>query len=272
MNVVSDPAFPMPRLSANLSFLFNEVPFLDRFGEAARAGFRAVEFAFAYDVPVHAIAARLEAHGLQCVLINAPPGDYAAGERGLAALPGREDEFAASFATALRYARALRCPRIHAMAGVLPPDADAGLHTRARSTFVGNLRSACAEARPHDIAVLIEALNPRDVPNYLFSTQAAAHAIREEVGAPNLEVQMDLYHTQVVEGDLAVRLERWLPHIGHIQIAGTPGRHEPDLGEINYAWLLRRVDELGYDGWVGCEYRPLRGTLEGLAWRDRLLG
>ena len=158
------------------------------------------------------------------------------------------------------------------MAGVLPPDADAGLRTRARSTFVGNLRSACTEARRHDIAVLIEALNPRDVPNYLFSTQADAHAIREEVGAPNLKVQMDLYHTQVMEGDLTVKLERWLPYIGHIQIAGTPGRNEPDVGEINYAWLLRRIDELGYDGWVGCEYRPLRGTVDGLAWRDRLPG
>jgi len=221
-------------------------------------------------VPEHAIGARVAEHGLECVLINAPPGDYAAGERGLAALPGREDEFAASFATALRYARALRCQRIHAMAGVLPPGAGAGLRTRARSTFVGNLRSACIEAQRHGVGVLIEALNPRDVPGYLFSTQAAAHAIREEVGAPNLKVQMDLYHTQVVEGDLSVNVERWLPHVGHIQIAGTPGRHEPDVGEINYAWLLRRVDELGYDGWVGCEYRPLRDTVSGLAWRERL--
>jgi len=258
----------MPRLSANLTFLFNEVPFLDRFAEAARAGFRAIEFAFAYDVPETTIAARLAEHALECVLINAPPGDLVAGERGIAALPGREDEFAASFATALGYAAALACPRIHVMAGIAP--AGAG-RAHARGTFVGNLRRACAAARGQGVTVMIEALNPRDVPDYLFSKVSEAHAIREEVNAPNLMVQMDFYHTQIVEGDIAVKLERWLPHIGHIQIAGAPGRHEPDVGEINYAWLLRRVDALGYDGWVGCEYRPLTTTEEGLAWRARLL-
>ena len=261
----------MPRLSANLTFLFNEVPFLDRFGEAARAGFRAIEFAFAYDVPEAAIAARLADQRLECVLINAPPGDFGAGERGIAALPGREVEFAASFAKALRYAAALDCPRIHVMAGIVPPGASGDERNPARSAFVRNLRHACAAARPQDVTVLIEALNPRDVPHYLFSTQAEAHAIREEVGAPNLEVQMDFYHTQIVEGDIALKLERWLPHIGHIQIAGSPGRHEPDIGEINYAWLLRHLDELGYDGWVGCEYRPLTTTAAGLSWRNRLL-
>ncbi|MEO8304683.1 MAG: 2-oxo-tetronate isomerase [Betaproteobacteria bacterium] len=258
----------MPRLSANLSFLFNEVPFLERFGEAARAGFRAVEIGFPYDVPEAAIAARLAEHSLQCVLINAPPGDASAGERGIAALPGRDDEFADSFATALRYAAALDCPRIHAMAGVVPLGV---ARAQARSTFIRNLRRACGEAASQGVAVMVEALNPRDVPNYLFSTVSEAHSIREEVGAPNLKVQMDFYHTQVVEGDIAVKLERYLPHIGHIQIAGTPGRHEPDIGELNYAWLLRRVDALGYDGWVGCEYRPLTTTAAGLAWRDRLL-
>jgi 2-dehydrotetronate isomerase len=258
----------MPRLSANLTFLFNEVPFLDRFGEAARAGFRAIEFAFAYDVPEATLASRLAEHALQCVLINAPPGDFGAGERGIAALPGRGDEFAASFATALRYAAALGCPRVHVMAGVVPPGDG---RARARATFIANLRAACAAAEPQGVTVMVEALNPRDVPDYLFSTQAEAHAIREDVAAPNLAVQMDFYHTQIVEGDIAMKLERWLPHIGHIQIAGTPGRHEPDIGEINYAWLLRRVDALGYDGWVGCEYRPRSTTAAGLAWRDRLL-
>jgi hydroxypyruvate isomerase len=138
-----------------------------------------------------------------------------------------------------------------------------------RSTLVRNLRAACAAAHERGITLLIEALNPHDVPNYLFSTQSAAHAIRAEVAAPNLKVQMDCYHTQRVEGDIAAKLERWLPDIGHIQIAGVPGRHEPDVGEINYEWLFRRIDELGYDGWVGCEYRPLRDTRTGLAWRQR---
>jgi hydroxypyruvate isomerase len=257
----------MPRFSANLSFLFTEVPFLERFGEAARAGFRAVEFGFAYDIPAPEIAARLDEHQLECVLINAPPGDWKAGERGIAALPGREREFAESFATALRYAQALACPRIHVLSGIVPPDAADAQRARQRSVLVRNLGLACAEARRQGVTVLVEALNPHDVPGYLFSTQAEAHAIREEVGAPNLRAQMDFYHTQIVEGDLAAKLERWLPHLGHLQIAGVPGRHEPDVGEINYAWLLGRVDELGYDGWVGCEYRPLRGTAAGLAWR-----
>lgn len=261
----------MPRLSANLSFLFAEVPFLERFGAAARAGFTGVEFAFAYDVPVAQIAARLSEHALACVLINAPPGHLDQGERGIASLPGREDEFAASIAEALRYAQALRCPRIHVMSGVLPADTDAARRTLQHSTLVRNLKRACAAAEPPGITLLVEALNPHDVPNYLFSTQAQAHAIREAVAAPNLGVQMDFYHTQRVEGDIAAKLERWLPHVGHIQIAGVPGRHEPDVGEINYAWLLHRVDELGYAGWVGCEYRPLRDTLSGLGWRERLL-
>ena len=165
---------------------------------------------------------------------------------------------------------ALGCPRIHVLSGIVPPDADAGGAAIRRSTLVRNLRAACARRSARGVTLLVEALNPHDVPDYLFSTQAEAHAIRDEVGAANLKVQMDFYHAQIVEGDIATKLERWLPHIGHIQIAGVPGRHEPDIGEINYAWLLRRVDELGYDGWVGCEYRPLRDTVSGLAWRERL--
>ncbi len=261
----------MPKFSANLSFLFHEVPFLERFGEAAGAGFRGVEIGFAYDIPESEIAARLAEHSLACVLINAPPGDLAAGELGIASLPGRERDFAASMETALRYASTLRCPRIHVLSGVVPPGADSGQKAIRRSTLVENLRAACAKASERGVTLLVEALNPHDVPHYLFSTQADAHAIRDEVGAANIKVQMDFYHTEIVEGGIAAKLEHWLPHIGHIQIAGVPGRHEPDVGTLDYAGLLRRVDELGYDGWVGCEYRPLRDTASGLGWRERLV-
>jgi hydroxypyruvate isomerase len=261
----------MPRFSANLSFLFNELPFLDRFAAAAHAGFRAVEFAFAYEYPPREIAARLAANGLAQVLINAPPGELAAGDRGLAALPGREYEFIASLATALRYAEALSCPRVHVMAGIVPEGSDAEGHARQRSIFVSNLRLAAREAQEQGVELTIEPINPRDIPGYFLNTQGEAHAIREEVGAANLKVQMDLYHAQIVEGDLSEKLRHFLPHIGHIQIAGVPGRHEPDVGEINYRHLFALIDELGYQGWVGCEYRPLDGTVEGLGWMKTLL-
>jgi hydroxypyruvate isomerase len=253
----------MPKFAANLTMMFNEVPFLQRFDAAARAGFAAVEFLFPYEHPVGEIAQRLNAAGLQNVLFNLPPGDWSAGERGLAALPGREDEFRAGLAQALAYAHALGTPRLHAMAGLLPPDADPASY---RATYIANLRAACAQAAGHGITLLIEPINRRDMPGYFLNTQADAHAIREEVGAPNLKVQMDLYHAQIVEGDLATRIERYLPHIGHIQIAGVPERHEPDRGEVNYPYLFALLDRLGYDGWIGCEYRPAAGTVEGLGW------
>lgn len=261
----------MPRFSANLSFLFEEVPFLDRFGEAAHAGFRAVEFTFPYDWQPRDIAERVAQHNLEVVLMNAPPGNLAAGDRGLASVPGREHEFAASLATAFRYAQALKCRRLHVLAGNVPADADATERDRRRRLFVRHLRQACDEAGSFGIDVLVEALNPRDMPGYLLSTQADAHAIREEVGAPNLKVQFDLYHAQIVEGDLTEKLRRWLPHVGHIQIAGVPGRHEPNVGEINYEWLFRVIDEMRYDGWIGCEYRPSAGTAAGLAWMYKLI-
>ena len=261
----------MPRFAANVSFLFNEVPFLERFAEAAHAGFRAVECTFPYDMSAREIADQLKQNRLEMALFNAPPGDWAAGERGTASLPGREHDFAASFVTALRYAQQMGCTRVHAMAGVGPADADGEQRARARSTFIRNLRFACSEAQSYGVTVLIEPLNPRDMPNYLLSRQDDAHAIRTEVGAPNLKVQMDLYHAQIVEGDLSERIRRWLPHIGHIQIAGVPGRHEPDIGEINYAWIFKLLDEVKYDGWVGCEYRPQESTAAGLTWLYRLL-
>ena len=255
----------MPKFAANLSLMFNEVAFMDRFAAAAQAGFDAVEFLFPYEHPADDIGRALRAHGLANVLFNLPPGDWAAGERGMAAIPGREEEFRASVAVALRYAKALRTPRLHAMAGVVPAGAD---RDACRATYVANLGYAAAQAAREGIDVLIEPLNPRDVPGYLVSTQAEAHAIREAVGAANLKVQMDLYHCQIVEGDVATRLRRHLPHVGHIQIAGVPDRHEPDTGELNYPYLFRLLDELGYQGWVGCEYRPANGTVAGLGWLD----
>jgi hydroxypyruvate isomerase len=255
----------MPKFAANLSLMFTEVPFIDRFAAAAKARFEAVEFLFPYDHAVDDIAGALRAHGLTNVLFNLPPGVRAAGERGIAAIPGREDAFRDSVALALSYAVALGTPRLHVMAGVLPAGADRGAH---RATYVANLAYAAAEAAREGIEVLIEPLNPRDVPGYFLTTQADAHAIREAVGAANLKVQMDLYHCQIVEGDIATRLRRYLPHVGHIQIAGVPDRHEPDTGELNYPYLFHLLDELGYAGWVGCEYRPANGTVAGLAWLD----
>jgi 2-dehydrotetronate isomerase len=261
----------MPRFAANLSFLFNEVPFLERFGEAAHAGFRAVEFAFAYEYRIQELVAEQRAHRLDVVLINAPPGDQEAGDRGLASLPGREHEFAASIANALQYARALGCTRIHVMAGVVPADADDAERARRMRTYVRNLRLAVADAAAQGVTLLVEAINPRDVPGYLINTQAQAHAVCTEIGAANLRMQMDFYHAQIVEGDLSTKLRRYLPQIGHVQIAGVPGRHEPDVGEVNYAWLFKLLDELKYDGWVGCEYRPAQSTAAGLTWLYRLL-
>jgi len=261
----------MPRFSANLSFLFTEVPFLERFAEAAHAGFRAVEFAFPYEFQVKELVAQIKANKLEVVLFNTPPGNWEAGDRGLASLPGREHDFAASVETALRCAQALKCSRLHVMAGVLPHDADVHERTRRRRIYVRNLKFACEEAASQNVVITIEPLNPRDMPNYLLSTQKEAHAIREEVGLPNLRVQMDLYHAQIVEGDLTEKIRRWLPFIGHFQIAGVPARNEPDSGEVNYAWLFKLLDELKYDGWIGCEYRPAQSTTAGLAWMYKLI-
>jgi hydroxypyruvate isomerase len=261
----------MPRFAANLSFLFNEVPFLDRFAEAAHAGFRAVEFGFPYDYQVQDIVERQREHKLDVVLFNGPPGDWKLGDRGTASLPEREHEFAAGIVTALRSAKAFKCPRLHVMAGLLPADVDADERHRRRRTFIRNLRFACREAAEQGVTILIEPLNPIDNPGYFLTRQDDAHAIREEVAAPNLKVQMDFYHAQIVEGNLAHTLRARIAQIGHVQIAGVPGRTEPDVGEINYSYLFRLLDELKYDGYVGCEYRPVQSTQAGLAWFYRLL-
>jgi hydroxypyruvate isomerase len=253
----------MPRFAANLSMLFTEVPLLARFERAARAGFRAVEFQFPYAEPAAAIRSALDASGLENVLFNLPPGSWDAGERGLGAQPGREREFLAGVDTALGYAAALGTRRLHAMAGLVVAGVD---RTAMRRTYVANLRAAARRVAPDGITLLIEPINPRDIPGYFLNTQEDAHAVVAEVGEPNLKVQMDLYHCQIVEGDLAKRIRHHLPGVGHIQIAGVPGRHEPDVGEINYPYLFALLDELGYEGWIGCEYRPRGLTEDGLGW------
>jgi hydroxypyruvate isomerase len=256
----------MPRFAANLTMMFNEVPFLERFAAAGAAGFEAVEFLFPYDHAPEEVAARLAAARLKSALFNLPPGDWNKGERGIAALPGREEEFRVGVATALRYARALGTPTLHAMCGLVPAGAD---RAAARRTYVENLRFAARELAAHDLTLVVEPINGRDMPGYFLQTQGDAHAIREEVGAPNLLVQLDLYHAQIVEGDLSVKLRRWIDQIGHVQIASVPDRHEPDGGEVSYPHLFALLDELGYPGWVGCEYRPAKGTVEGLGWFER---
>jgi hydroxypyruvate isomerase len=253
----------MPRFAANLTMMFNEVPFLDRFEAAARAGFDAVEFLFPYDVPEEEIAGVLHTARVRNVLFNLPPGDWGAGERGIAAIPGREREFEASVATALRYARALDTPTLHAMAGIVPAGAD---RAAWRATYVANLRRAARALAAEGRRLVIEPINARDMPGYFLQRQDEAHAIREEVGEPNLLIQMDLYHAQIVEGDLTVKLRWWAKHIGHVQIASVPDRHEPDHGEVYYPHVFAVLDEVGYAGWVGCEYRPAGDTVAGLGW------
>jgi hydroxypyruvate isomerase len=253
----------MPKFAANLTMMFNEVPFPQRFAAAAKAGFAAVEFLFPYDYPPADVARWLQEAGLKNALFNMPPGDWAAGERGVASLPGREEEFRAGVARAIEYAKALGTPSIHAMAGLLPSGADPKRH---REVFVANLRHAAKALAGEGRTLLIEPINSRDIPGYFLNTQAEAHAIREEADQPNLKVQMDFYHAQIVEGDLSVTLRKHIAHVGHVQIASVPDRHEPDEGEIDYRHIFRLLDELGYPGWVGCEYRPRGRTEDGLGW------
>lgn len=253
----------MPRFAANLTMMYNEHAFLDRFGAAAKDGFRGVEFLFPYEHPAAEIKSRLDAHGLTQALFNCPPGDWAQGERGIASRPGREDEFKRSIDTALGYARVLGNKRLHVMAGLIAPDEN---RTRHREVYVKNLAYAAAQAGPLGITVVIEPINTRDIPGFFLNRQDEAHAVCTDVGAANLKVQMDLYHCQIVEGDMAMKIRKYLEGVGHIQIAGVPERHEPDIGEVNYPYLFALLDDLGYDGWIGCEYRPRKGTSEGLGW------
>ena len=264
----------MPRFAANLSMLYPEHAFLERFEAAARDGFEAVEYLFPYEFEARELAARLQAHGLQQVLFNAPPGRWEAGERGLACLPGREPEFREGIVRALRYAQALACPRVHVMAGLVPAGQD---RSTLRATYIDNLRWAAREAAQQGVNLLLEPINTRDIPGFFLNRQDEAHQLLSEIGALNVQVQMDLYHCQVVEGDVAMKIRQYLPtgRVGHFQIAGVPQRHEPDLGELNHEYLFSVIDEVsaacGWEGWVGCEYRPARGaqaggTSAGLGW------
>ena len=259
----------MPKFNANLTMLFNEVPFLDRFQAAAGAGFKGVEFLFPYAFDKDAIAERLDQHGLVQVLHNLPAGDWDAGERGIACHPDRVGEFRDGVGRAIEYATALGCKQLNCLAGIAPAGVDA---ETVHATFVANLRFAAARLEEAGIRLLVEPINTFDIPGFHLNRTAQAIALIEEVGSPNLWLQHDVYHMQRMEGELANTIARHLPRIAHMQIADTPGRHEPGTGEINYAWLFRFIDQLGYDGWIGCEYKPAAGTREGLGWIAALAG
>ncbi|WP_157271317.1 hydroxypyruvate isomerase [Azohydromonas aeria] len=256
----------MPQFAANLTMLFTEVPFLDRFERAARAGFKAVEFLFPYDFEAAEIRARLDANGLQLVLHNLPAGDWAGGERGIACIPGREAEFREGVARAIRYAQLLNVPRLNCLAGKAPAGTDAAT---LRRTFVDNLRFAAKELERADLNLLIEPINPFDIPGFYLNTSAQAVSVLDEVGAPNAFVQYDIYHAQRAEGEIAATLQQLMPRIGHLQLADNPGRNEPGTGELNWAFLFQHIDRLGYAGHIGCEYKPLTTTEAGLGWIQR---
>ncbi|MFL9926496.1 hydroxypyruvate isomerase family protein [Herbaspirillum lusitanum] len=253
----------MLRFAANLSMMYVEHDFLDRFAAAAKDGFEGVEYLFPYDFQPEEIKSRLDAHGLTQALFNAPPGDWAAGERGIASLPGREDEFKRSVETALKYASVIGNKSLHVMAGLIKPEQDRAKH---RAVYLDNLSYAAHQAESAGITVVIEPINTRNIPGFFLNRQDDAQAICAEIGAENLKVQFDCYHCQIVEGDVAVKLKRDMAGIGHIQIAGVPERNEPDIGELNYPYLLKLIDTLGYKGWIGCEYNPAGATSAGLGW------
>ncbi len=274
----------MPQFAANLSMMYPELPFLDRFEAAAKDGFKAVEYLFPYAFEANELAAHLNANGLQQVLFNAPPGGTERasiakawdvdGNRGTACIPGREAEFKAGVELAIRYAEALKCPRIHLMAGLIPENLT---REDVQATYISNLYWAASTAAKAGLDVLMEPINTRDIPRFFLNRQNHAHEIIGMVGASNLKVQMDLYHCQIVEGDVAMKIRKYLPtgQVAHFQIAGVPERHEPDIGELNYNYLFKVIDEVseqsGWKGWIGCEYRPKSGgqpggTSSGLGW------
>jgi hydroxypyruvate isomerase len=253
----------MPNFAANLSMMFQEHAFLDRFEAAARAGFRGVEFLFPYEYPVAELRVRLGEHKLTQALFNLPPGDWSKGERGVAIFPGREAEFRGYVAQAIDYARELGCKQLHMMAGIVPAGADTASLER---TYIENIRYAAAQMKAHGIRTLLEPLNTIDNPGYFLTSIEQTRRIMELVGSDNVYLQLDLYHRQMMQGNLAQTIEKHLPVSSHIQIAGVPGRHEPNVGEINYPFLFDLIDRLGYRGWIGCEYRPKGVTTNGLGW------
>ena len=258
----------MPRLAANVSTLFPELPFLERFAAAAKAGFRGVEYQYPYDWQPADIGAAARDARVEVLLHNMPQGDAQRGERGTACLPGREQRFRDDLERAIEYAHVVRCPSLHLLAGVAPQGADrAALH----ATFVSNLKQAARRLAREGMRALIEPLSERTVANCFLRSSAQAAQVLDDVGAGNVLIQYDLFHMQIMEGNLAATIARLLPRIGHMQIADVPGRDEPGNGEINFDFLLRHIDALGYSGWVGCEYNPRGDTLEGLKWAQPYL-
>jgi hydroxypyruvate isomerase len=256
----------MPKFAANLSMMFQDIGFLDRFDAAARAGFKGVEFLFPYDHPPEVIAEALERNRLTLTLFNTVPGDWNGGERGLAALPGREQEFRDGVDKAITYAKAAKCPLLHTMAGLWPEGRD---KAEGEAVYIDNLRWAADRMAGAGLTALIEPINTRDIPGYFLNYSYQALSIIERVGRPNLKLQFDLYHAQIMEGDLAPKIRALAPYYPHVQIAGTPGRHEPDVGEVNYQFLFDLFDEIGFQGWIGCEYRPKGNTVAGLGWAKK---
>ena len=255
----------MPKFSANLSMLFNEVEFLDRFERASKAGFKAVEYLFPYEWSKEELATALNSHQLEQVLFNLPAGDWAGGERGIACIPGREGEFKDGVQSALAYADALRCPTVNCLVGLTPEDVSAD---KVRRTLVDNLQFAAAALQENGIRFVIEMLSHKAVPGFYLVKTREALQLLEEVNHPNIQLQYDVYHMQIMEGNLIDTLSANMSRIGHIQIADNPGRHEPGTGEINYPNVFAAIDELGYEGWIGCEYVPAGTTEEGLGWLE----
>lgn len=258
----------MFKLAANLTMLFGEVDFLDRFEAAARSGFQGVEYLFPYSHDAGTLAERLEEHGLVQVLHNLPAGDWAAGERGIACHPDRVNEFREGVDRAIEYATALGCKQVNCLAGIAPDGVSAG---KLRETFVGNLQFAAAKLDRAQIRLLIEPVNTRDIPGFYLCRSAQALEIIAAVASDNLWLQYDIYHMQVMEGDLATTIANHVGRIAHLQLADNPGRHEPGTGEINYPFLFRFIEDLGYSGWIGCEYKPKARTSAGLGWAKAYL-